>query len=76
MGNFVPCPYYLPDDFVLIQVGTAPGLTAFRSGDTITVSGSEKYVIIMAAVNQSQTGLNDLTGDTVEGMLLCGRIPN
>ena len=76
MGNFVPCPYYLPDDFVLIQVGTAPGLTAFRSGDTITVSGSEKYVIIMAAVNQSQTGLNKLTGDTVEGMLLCGRIPN
>lgn len=75
-SNFVPCPYYLPDDFVLIQVATPPGLTAFRTGDSIQVSGSEKYIIIIAASVQSQEGLNQIAGDTTIAMLLCGRVPN
>ena len=76
MSHFVPCPYYIPDDFVLIQVSTAPGLTDFRPGDTITVSGSEKYVVILGCVNQSQEGLNQIAGDSTVGMLFCGRVPN
>tara|TARA_B100000945_G_scaffold320853_1_gene332429 strand:+ start:53 stop:2557 length:2505 start_codon:yes stop_codon:yes gene_type:complete len=76
MSSFVPCPYYIPDDFVLIQVATPPGLTAFRVGDTITVSGSEKYVVIIAGYQQSQEGLNMIAGDTTLGMLFCGRVPN
>ena len=76
MGNFIPCPYYMPDDFVLIQVSAAPGLTEFRTGDEITVSSSEKYVVIVGAVLQSQEGLNEVAGDSSVGMLFCGRIPN
>ena len=75
-AHLVPCPYYIPDDFVLIQVATPPGLTAFRTGDTITVSGSEKYVIILSGYTQSQEGLNAIAGDTTMGMLFCGRVPN
>tara|TARA_B100001769_G_scaffold128099_1_gene99992 strand:- start:860 stop:3304 length:2445 start_codon:yes stop_codon:yes gene_type:complete len=76
MSNFVPCPYYIPDDFVLIQISTAPGLTDFRPGDTVTVSGSEKYIVILGCVTQSQEGLNEIAGDSTVGMLLCGRVPN
>ena len=76
MSSFVPCPYYIPDDFVLIQVATPPGLTAFRPGDTITVSGSEKYTVILGCYSQSQEGLNEIAGDTTVGMLFCGRVPN
>ena len=76
MSSFVPCPYYIPDDFVLIQVATPPGLTAFRTGDTIQVSGSEKYIIIIAGSVQSQEGLNAIAGDTTIAMLFCGRVPN
>ena len=75
-AHLVPCPYYIPDDFVLIQVATTPGLTAFRPGDTITVSGSEKYVIILGCYNQSVEGLNEIAGDSTQGMLFCGRVPN
>tara|TARA_B100001113_G_C20944961_1_gene550502 strand:- start:219 stop:842 length:624 start_codon:yes stop_codon:yes gene_type:complete len=75
-AHLVPCPYYIPDDFVLIQVATTPGLTAFRPGDTITVSGSEKYVVILGCYNQSVEGLNEIAGDSTQGMLFCGRVPN
>lgn len=75
-SHFIPCPYYIPDDFILIQVSTAPGLTDFRPGDTITVSGSEKYVVILGCVTQSQEGLNQIAGDSTVGMLFCGRVPN
>ena len=45
----LPIPYYLPDDFVMLQVSTTPGLTAFRTGDTVTVGGTETYEIIKAS---------------------------
>ena len=55
--NLIPCPYYLPDDFVLIQVGSTPGTTHYRSGDTITVvSGVEIYTIIYACYNRLEDG--------------------
>ena len=48
-SGFFPCPYYLPDDFVMIQLAVTPGATVVKSGDTITVSGSEVYTVIEAS---------------------------
>ena len=74
-SNFVPCPYYLPDDFVLIHIGTAPGDTEYRQGDTITViSGVEVYQIIYACYNQYETDYNEQASNLVNGVLLCARI--
>ena len=72
--NLIPCPYYLPDDFVLIQVGSTPGTTHYRSGDTITVvSGVEIYTIIYAAYDRLEDGADLGTDNIVTGMLLCAR---
>lgn len=46
---FFPVPYYLPEDFVLVEL---PWQNA-NIGDTITVSGSEIYTIVQSATNQS-----------------------
>lgn len=46
--TFFPVPYYLPEDFVLIEL---PWLNA-AIGDTVTVSPSEIYTIIQLATNQ------------------------
>ena len=54
-----PIPYYLPDDFVMLQVAASPGETTFRTGDTVTInSGSEVYEIIRASYQTNQTGLD------------------
>ena len=72
--NLIPCPYYLPDDFVLIQVGSTPGTTHYRSGDTITVvSGVEIYTIIYACYDRLEDGADMGTDNIVTGMLLCAR---
>ena len=47
-SKMMPCPYYFPDDFVMIQVAVTPGATVVAPGDTITVSGSEVYTVILA----------------------------
>ena len=72
-NQLVPCPYYMPDDFALIQVSVSPGATEFRPGDTITISGSEIYTVIRAGYDTSQTGLNNTSGDQSMGMLFCAR---
>lgn len=46
--HFLPVPYYLPEDFVLVEL---PWMNA-AIGDTVTVSGSEIYTIIQVASNQ------------------------
>ena len=69
----IPCPYYLPDDFVLLQVVATPGLTEFRPGDTVTVSGSEIYEVIQASYQAQQTGLDGLSNNSSEGMLFLAR---
>ena len=74
LNVLAPCPYYLPDDFVMIPVGTAPGLTEFRTGDTVTISGSEKYEVIVAQYANSQTGLDGVNSGSSIGMLFCARI--
>ena len=63
-SKMVPCPYYLPDDFVLIDFKYSTSETDFTQGDTITISGSEVYEIIQASYNQS--------GET-SGIALCAR---
>ena len=52
---FVPCPYYLPDDFVFIQFDTGIASSNVQQGDTITVSASEVYTIITASYSQNTT---------------------
>ena len=47
-SKMMPCPYYFPDDFAMIQVAVTPGATVVSPGDTITVSGSEVYTVILA----------------------------
>ena len=69
----LPVPYYLPDDFVVLQVATTPGLTAFRTGDTITVSGSEVYEIILASYQSQQNGLDNVDSNSTIGMVFMAR---
>jgi hypothetical protein len=72
-NKLLPVPYYLPDDFVMLQVATTPGLVAFRTGDTITISGSEIYEIITAAYQSQQNGLDDVANNSTIGMLFMAR---
>jgi len=63
-SSMVPCPYYLPDDFVLIDFRYAASETDIQQGDTITISGSEVYEVIHGSYNQyTETA----------GILLCAR---
>ena len=72
-NHIVPCPYYIPDDFVIIQAEVTPGATEFRVGDTITVSGSEVYTIITADEYNDQTGLDGITNNTANGVIFAAR---
>ena len=68
-NTFIPCPYYLPDDYVLIQFDTAPGLAEFYSGDTVTITaGSEVYTVIEAGYVQNQS-----SSTRTRGVLFCAR---
>ena len=71
--NMVPCPYYLPDDFVMLQFSTTPGATVFRPGDTVTVSPSEVYEVILAGYQTSQNGLDNVNNNSSIGMLFLAR---
>jgi len=51
--KLVPCPYYIPDDFVLIQFDYASPDALIQMWDTVTVSGSEVYTVITASYNQT-----------------------
>jgi hypothetical protein len=72
--RMVPCPYYLPDDFVMLQVSTTPGLTQFRTGDTVTIGGTETYEIIRASYQTQQNGLDGVDNNSTIGMLFLARI--
>ena len=71
--KMMPVPYTLPDDFVLLQVSTSPGLTNFRPGDTITISASEVYEVIRAAWQTNQNSLDNLDDSSSMGILLLAR---
>jgi len=72
-NSLVPCPYYLPDDFVMLQVSTTPGLATFRPGDTVTVSPSEVYEVVLAGYQTSQNGLDNVNNNSSMGMLFLAR---
>ena len=63
-SQIVPCPYYLPDDFVLIQFDHASPGQNIQQYDTITISGSEVYSVIDGAYNQT---------NRTRGILFCAR---
>ena len=69
--SMIPVPYYLPDDFTLIQFETTPGSTLFRTGDTITVSPSEVYEIVVSAFQTDQASIN---GTVSQGIAFCARV--
>tara|TARA_Y100001938_G_scaffold130546_1_gene186627 strand:+ start:1995 stop:4370 length:2376 start_codon:yes stop_codon:yes gene_type:complete len=73
VNNLLPVPYYLPDDFAMLQVATTPDQVFFRTGDTVTISGTEVYEIILAGYEQQQTGLNGSNNATTIGMLFLAR---
>jgi hypothetical protein len=64
-GQLVPIPYYLPDDFALIEFSyNLPGVN-IQQGDTITVSPSEVYTVITGSYNQRTK---------TSGILFCARV--
>ena len=72
-NGIMPVPYYLPDDFAMLQVATTPDQVFFRTGDTVTISGSEIYEIVLASYEQQQTGLDGNSNGTTIGMLFLAR---
>lgn len=65
--KLLPCPYYLPDDFVFIQFEYNQYQANIQQNDTITISGSEVYKIIDGSYDQN------LSGRTA-GILFCARV--
>lgn len=63
-GNLIPCPYYMPDDFVVIDFNIPISAQEIKQGDTITLSGSEVYTVITGSYNQS---------NETAGILFCAR---
>ncbi len=71
-SSWIPQPYYLPDDFTLVQFAFGPGETDVRTGDTITISPSEKYEVVNSTYskNVSVPGI----GSATRGIAFCARI--
>jgi hypothetical protein len=63
-AQIAPCPYYLPDDFVLIDFDYGVPSANIQQGDTITISGSEVYTVITGSYNQTTR---------TRGILFCAR---
>ena len=63
-SQLVPCPFYLPDDFVLINFDHASPGQNIQQNDTVTISGSEVYTVIDGSYNQTTR---------TRGILLCAR---
>jgi len=51
--NILPCPYFLPDDFGLIEFYYNAANANIQQGDTITISPSEVWKVITASYNQT-----------------------
>ena len=62
--KMAPVPYYLPDDFAMIDFDVATPSANIQQGDTITVSGTEVYTVISGSYNQV---------DRTRGILFCAR---
>lgn len=64
-GNLIPVPYYIPDDFVLINFYYNAANANIQQGDTITISPSEVYKVICGSYNQTTV---------TRGILFCARV--
>ena len=53
--NLLPCPYYIPDDFGLIEFYYNAANANIQQGDTFTISPSEVWTVITASYNQDTT---------------------
>lgn len=51
--NLLPCPYYIPDDFGLIEFYYNAANANIQQGDTFTISPSEVWTVITASYNQT-----------------------
>lgn len=65
-GNLIPSPYYLPDDFVLIDFDFGTPNANIQQGDTVTISGSEVYTVIEGSYNNTNES-------RTRGILFCAR---
>lgn len=63
-AKMAPVPYYLPNDFAMIDFDVATPAANIQQGDTITVSASEIYTVITGSYNQE---------DRTRGILFCAR---
>jgi len=63
-GCLLPVPYYMPDEFVLIQFYYNAANANIQQGDTITISPSEVYTVITGSYNQTSV---------TRGILFCAR---
>ncbi len=63
-GNLIPCPYYMPDDFVVIDFKLTASGQDIKQGDTITITGSEIYTVITGSYNKY---------NETAGILFCAR---
>lgn len=68
-----PSLYTLPEDFVLIDFNYTPGATVFLPGDTITISASEVYEVIMYSYTNSAATYDGIANNSVHGILFCAR---
>ena len=62
--KMAPVPYYLPNDFAMIDFDVATPQANIQQGDTITVGNQEIYTIITGSYNQT---------DRTRGILFCAR---
>lgn len=63
-GHMLPVPYYMPEDFVILDFHYTSPSANIQQGDTITISGSEVYTVITGIYNQTTT---------TKGLLFCAR---
>ena len=63
-ANFIPVPYYMPDDFVLIDFHHDAPAANIQQYDTVTISGSEVYTVIQGSYDQTSS---------TDGILFCAR---
>ena len=63
-ANFIPVPYYMPNDFVLIDFHHDAPAANIQQYDTVTISGSEVYTVIQGSYDQTSS---------TDGILFCAR---
>jgi len=66
-SKLMPCPYYLPDDFAIIQFEYNQIYANIQRGDRVTISGSEVWEVIDGSYDTNESS-------RTTGVLFCGRV--